>query len=104
MTQKQFWYVALLCNVAFLFLYIFKQNSLMAVRHTIQQQEQQQADLQQRKKDTFNTLQKLQQHSMIKKRAEKELGMRKADLKHVTTLQKLNQPVAAPMEQTEQQI
>lgn len=92
MTQKQFWCLALFCNIAFLFLYIFKQNAIMAAQRAIQQQEQTLANLQQKKKEVFNTLQKLQQHTAIKKRAEKELGMRKTDLKQIAPLPPLVQP------------
>ena len=86
MTQKQFWFFALVCNIAFLFLYIFKQSALIAVRQVLQKTEQQDAQLQQQKKELYNDLQKLQQHASIKKRAEKDLGMRKAKLEQITPL------------------
>lgn len=83
MTQRQFWFLALVCNIAFLFLYIFKQSALIAAQQALQKLEQREAQLQQQQKELYNNLQKLQQHASIKKRAEKDLGMRKAKLEQI---------------------
>lgn len=86
MTQRQFWFLALACNIAFLFLYIFKQSALIAAQQALQKLEQRDAHLQQQQKELYNSLQKLQQHASIKKRAEKDLGMRKAKLEQIVPL------------------
>lgn len=86
MTQKQFWFLALGCNIAFLFLYIFKQSALIGVQQALQKNEHLNSQLEQQKKELYNKLQKLQQHASIKKRAEQDLGMRKAKLEQITTL------------------
>ena len=87
MTQKQFWFLAIACNLLLLFLYVFKQNALMALGQTIQKKEEEVAALHHQKKELYNKLQQTQQHASIKKRAEKELGMRKADLKQISSLE-----------------
>lgn len=93
MTQKQFWLLALGCNIAFLFLYIFKQSALIGVQQALQKTEQHNAHLDQQKKELYNKLQKHQQHASIKKRAE-NLGMRKAKLDQITPLPPLQAPEA----------
>lgn len=100
MTQKQFWLLALSCNIAFLFLYIFKQSALIGVRQSIQKTEHLIAQLEQQKKELYNNLQKQQQHASIKKRAEKDLGMRKAKLEHITTLRPTEPSTTTPTETT----
>ena len=103
MTQKQFWFLALGCNIAFLFLYIFKQSALIGLQQTIQKTDHLTAQLEQEKKELYNKLQKLQQHAAIKKRAEKDLGMRKAKLEQITTLSS-GDPETAPPSSSEARV
>lgn len=86
MTQKQFYALILTCNILFLFIYIFKQNSLISLAHAIQKKELYMNTLQQKKEQLFNQTQKLQQHATIKKRVEHELSMRKKNLQQITPL------------------
>lgn len=85
MTQKQFYVLIVVCNILLLFVYIFKQNSLISLHHAIQKKEVIITELQQKKDTLFNELQRLQQHTIIKHRAEKELGLRKTNLKQIVS-------------------
>ena len=86
MNQKRFYCLILACNILLLFVYIFKQNSLISLRHKLQKQELTLTQLQHKKEILFNDLKKLQQHTTIKKRAEHELGLRKTNLKQIVSV------------------
>ena len=85
MTQKQFLFFAIACNIFFLFTYIYKQSSFIQVRSALQTCEEQKKNLLQKKENITHNLHKMKQHTHIKKRAH-EMGMRKTDLKQITNL------------------
>jgi cell division protein FtsL len=85
MTQKKFLLLAIGCNIIFLFLYIYKQSAFIQANYSLQACEEQKKNLLQKKEDITHKLQKLKQHTSIKKRAQ-EMGMRKTDLKQIHNL------------------
>ena len=102
MTQKQFLFVAIACNIALLFLYIYKQSSFIQLRSALQTCEEQKKNLLQKKETITHKLHKMKQHSTIKKRAQ-AMGMRKTDLKQIKNLytsEAHQPPVSASMVQT----
>lgn len=86
MTQKQFIALAVVCNIIFLFAYIYKQSLIIQATYTQQKSEQLLTTLHQEEKDLFNQLQAYQSHESIQKRAKNNLGMNKAKLKNMHRL------------------
>lgn len=78
--------LVVLCNIFFLFLYIHKQNWFIQLTYARQKNEQKLIELQKKIKETKNLIHQQQNPQTIKNVAEKNLLLKKANLKQMHAL------------------